>query len=1193
MSFSSRPIPTNKNNPCPVCEKVDGACRILANGTVFCHTLAGAKKFEKVDGYACVAPAKNGHTATFKPDTSAEWSQEKRLEWENRKASRLQAAEEENKVRQDRALSADKRHRQYTKILDELSRDTELNARLLKQGLTQEEIDLSDFKSVKKNQPLKEKYDPRLPGVSKDGMSLVIAGDGYLHPVRDVEGRIVALQIRLYDALSGGRFRWVSTPATATLRLQPEDELPLSVFHPPGGKPCGIAIVEGTGFKPFFVSQRFNYVVIGASGGQWTGSPKLLKRYIEAIREMYGKDLPIKVIPDAGWALNSHVVRQLSDVFDWLKENFSNSVISVLDWNQIHKSQHDIDELEDLSRIRELSLESFLKKYKEALVKNRGFGSNQYQKWAEKRVKLTADIVQDEEWLNIPQGIEKECEILLIRKSLGGGKTQALIKYLIPQDITCLLVGYRNSLLDNTIARANSMGLRDSHVRDQREEVARHIWVNFAGDSSIKLWGGCADSFYKFDDVTSHNPKYYFVHDEICSVLPHFKSGGTLKGRQQEAIKWDVNAIRNAKFVIMMDAYLSDSEVDFIRRLFPEKRIKVLDSIDTINPPKSKTFNFLETKTDSSDFSVQSKFLHAQLAEIAKGKGKVLWISDSQRSCEVADEILTKQGHKHYRLDSKTSTDELSKLLQSNPKDVIVTHQFDSLSLSPSAESGLSIDLFGYFDAVCFHVVGTLGVNSLTQLSGRLRDTNVPIYVACPENVNTTTNPCPYPLNRLSDIFKKRLEMLASSALDADPELAVSEMMAQFCSEAIESAKDPWFVDSIKDEKQLLYEHQNLKLTFKTALAQAGHQIIDVVEEVDKKQQDEVKENKEVVKRREAEKIFNSTDIDYERALELDKQEVNYDVKCQIRKARLKHELPGIEDTPSWNADLVYAVLIEKREFLRKRWRLKQFQNEELYTAVFKNEKKYNMEFGFEARRVWMDTSAKLKTLKLLGIDKIIDTGTFSPQDAWVQEIVDKYHNEPDWFKLIGFSRSKQFKTMVDRFLDYFGLESKLSKKREHSRSYTVTHPELFDEILSDIDDCLDRRAKALIEETKDISLKAIADKAERAEKDRQAELDKRALEAQLTHSDSDLLATFPFFFNNQQEKFPGISNQEPPIEEQWNQPEEIKAIASLLADCESLEMLAELRECHIPPAVFKAAAKGLEAAKRRQIKDWVLTLNG
>jgi len=146
----------------------------------------------------------------------------------------------------------------------------------------------------------------------------------------------------------------------------------------------------------------------------------------------------------------------------------------------------------------------------------------------------------------------------------------------------------------------------------------------------------------------------------------------------------------------------------------------------------------------------------------------------------------------------------------------------------------------------------------------------------------------------------------------------------------------------------------------------------------------------------------------------------------------------------------------------------------------------------------------------------------------------------------------------------------------------------------------------------------AIADKAERAEKERQAELDKRALEAQLTQNDSDLVTTFPFSFNNQQETLsptqndsaltgsdsisylnnqqetlPVISNQEPSIEEQWNQPEEIKAVASLLADCESIEMLAELRECAIPTVVFKTAARSLKAGKRQQIKDWVLTLNG
>ena len=62
---------------------------------------------------------------------------------------------------------------------------------------------------------------------------------------------------------------------------------------------------------------------------------------------------------------------------------------------------------------------------------------------------------------------------------------------------------------------------------------------------------------------------------------------------------------------------------------------------------------------------------------------------------------------------------------------------------------------------------------------------------------------------------------------------------------------------------------------------------------------------------------------------------------------------------------------------------------------------------------------------------------------------------------------------------------------------------------------------------------------------------------------------------------------------EEWNKPEHLEKIASYLADCESRDMLRELRECHyVPPFVFKQACRQLEAGKREQIKQWVLELN-
>jgi len=1199
---------SSSKNPCPVCEDIAGSCRILEDDSVFCHAFVDAKLGEKVNGFICVKSC-NGHTATFKPDNSAEWTEQRRREWEAQKAERREQAKQEERERQQRALPAEKRHELYSDILDQLTLDPATIADLQRRGFTQDEIEKSGFKSVKKWQPLNKQYDTRLPGISKDGKFLVTVHDGYLCPIRDFEGRITGLQLRLHNPLDDNRYRWLSTPDTATLKLQSEDENPIAVFHPPSGKPEGIAIVEGTGPKPFFVSQRLNLVTIGAAGGQHLSSQKLLEKYIKAAFQRYG-ELPIRVIPDAGWALNAQVRQKLTDTLDWLKSKFSQSVVSVLDWNQIHKSQGDIDELDDLSIVRTLSAESFLKKYKEVFGQP-GFAANRYQQWAESRAKLTADIVQNERWFSIPEGIQNECDILLARGGFGNGKTQGTIEFLKLLDIVSFLIGYRNTLLNNTISRAKKMELNALHIKDVVEKVEGD-YVNFAADDSVKLWGGCADSFFKFNSIISRNPEYYVIHDEICSVLGHLKGGGTLKGRQQQAIEWVMETIRNSKFCIMMDANLSDKEVDFIRQLFPDKRIKVLDSV---YPTEPRTFSFVETESEK-DYTTGSKFLSSQLVEIAKAANKVLWISDSQRSCETADEILTKHGHKHYRLDGKTSHDDLAKQFQETPKQFILTENLDSLSLSPSGESGLSIDLFDYFDAVCFDIKGTVGVNALTQMSARLRDTKVPIYVACPEFVNMTSDPCPYAVKNVTEVLNQRIEQLLIQAMYVDKELVDSQYVADmFTDMAQKFASDPWFIESLKDAKQLKYEHQNLKLTLKTALAQAGNRVIDYVDKADSLQYDEVKETKELVKRREAEKIFNAPDIDWDKAQELAKQDVSFDDKCKIRKSRLKHQLPGIEDTPSWNADFIYTVLLDQSKFLDQRWRLKQLQDEELFKAVFRFEKKYNFEFGFTANDAWKSASTKIEVLKLLGIEKFIEAGSFSSQDAWVQEIVTKYYNTPEWFNLIGIPKAKQsfnddgsfknlkhVKPMVDRFLDYFGFDTKQQSKSGASRFYVLTTPEEIQDFLPDIDECLSRRARGIIEEMREVSLKEIADKAEEAQRQQlesevqQASLNKRMLEAQLTHtpSNQEIGTSSDPIYINQTRTCPNteVSNISTTEIAEWEKPESISDVAIMLENCEDGETLALIRQCQIPSDVLKLAARQLPPEMREQIREWVMSQN-
>ncbi|WP_026730801.1 hypothetical protein [Fischerella sp. PCC 9605] len=1108
------PKPFTKGNACPVCDSVSASCRYNAadEDFILCHTYVDARKGEVIGGFICVKES-NGHTASFKPYTGNLSEQAKR-EWETRRLQEKQLRDNKRKAsenkRRERALSVSDRHNLYSEILRGLKVDPATRADLRGRGFTDSEIALSGFKSVREWQKLNKEYDAQLPGISKDGRSLAVGGGGYLCPVRDFTGRIVAAQLRLHNPIDGNRYKWLSTPSTATLKVQPEDELPLAVFHPPSGAPSGIAIVEGVGAKPFWVSQRLNYLVIGAAGGQWLSSPKLLEKYIKQAIAVYG-ELPINVIPDAGWTLNKAVAQNLIRLFSWLEEHFESSQIKVLEWNQIHKSQGDIDELKDLSIVRCLKLESFLKKYRAVFDTEKGSVNKQFQDWAKRRVKLSADIIQHEKWLSIPSGIEKECDILVVRKALGGGKTQALIEFLKRLDKVSLAVSYRNSLMGNTVYRANSAGLSAIHIKDTLD-IIQGQRIDFRLDDSTKLYCGCADSFQKFDKVIEHHPEYILIHDEVCSIFNHLKGGGTLKDRQQQAIEWDVNAIKNSAFAIMMDAFVTDREVEFLRALFPEKKIKVLDSTYSTKPRK---FIFLETQSSTKEYTMGAKYLPSQLVEKAKAAKRVLWISDSQRSCELADEMLSKIGHKHYRLDGKTSHEELAKQFQSNPKDFIVTEQLDSNSISPSGESGLSIDLYDYFDVVCFDVRGSVGINTLLQMSGRLRDTDVPIYVACPEFVNFTKDPCPYPIKQVEEVLLTRINWLLEQAKEADEQLVNSDFVNNMFDEMKEKfCCDPWFLAGLEDAKQLKYEHQNLKMCLKTALAQAGNIVIDHVEKADEGQHSQVKETKEIIKEKEAKKIFDSPDIEWEKAQELMKKDVNYDQKCQIAKARLKHLLPGIEDTPSWSPQLVKALLIDDPQFINKRWRLMQLQDQELARAVFKNSHSYNFEHGFTPDDVWKTSTTKIDVLKALGVGQIIEASEFSSRDEAVLSIVSNYYEQPEYFNLTGIPKAKitqgratHVKTMIDRFLDYFGLEARKTRRsgarNNRGRYYSAQSPEKLDDLISDIDKCLTRRATKAIADACSVCLSEAKARQQQWEKENRSSLNKQMVEVPLTHTPS------------------------------------------------------------------------------------------
>ncbi len=546
---------------------------------------------------------------------------------------------------------------------------------------------------------------------------------------------------------------------------------------------------------------------------------------------------------------------------------------------------------------------------------------------------------------------------------------------------------------------------------------------------------------------------------------------------------------------------------------------------------------------------------------------------------------------------------------------LIVTEQLDSASLSPSGESGLSIALFGYFDAVLFDIRGTVGVNTLTQMSARLRDTKVPIFVACPEFVNFTENICPHGIHKLNQVLLDKILWSIAQGTKIEPGLSETEFAKLALYEFAENAlNDPWFIQSLQDSKQLVYEHQNLKLTLKTALLQQGNIINDLIVKINSQTEEELKETKQAILTRQAIKIFESIDIDFETAQILNQSDQDYDVQCQVQKAFLKHRLPGIEHTTSWSAEFIYQVLLKNPHFLESRWRLHQLQDEELAKAEFINNNKHSFEEGFNPMEVWHNKSTKLEALREFGIKELIDGQIFTASGA--QKFIDRYYSEQSWFNLIEISRAKQtrndngklantkyVKVMADRFLGFFGLEAK-SKKGKYENSYAIAVPEEFQGFIQDIDNCYKVRAENAIAKAEKISLAELAQAEEEQRKvDIERDTEESAqLEQPITYkcevsnnADTIYGGELPVNYIKEERQVTPLeldcsnNDNQSTVHAQragntWFTPENQNWLAEGLSDCESPQDVDSIRS-FAPVIALKAAARLLDENVRVRIR--------
>jgi len=561
----SKLTPSSRSNPC-FCGDIKGRCR--TNGDIWmCMPLADTRKSEVVGGYKCISHSKNRLWAVFKPDDSYEWTEERKREWETLRIQRQRKAEDDEQQQRIRALSASDRHKWNSLILASLPVDADLIKDLEGRGFSQEEIAACEFKSVEKWQKLDFEVARQLPGIGKDGKSLVVGGDGYLCPVYDFDRHILAFQVRLHQPQDNNRYRWLSTPESATLKLYPEGENPLAVFRPVG-RAEGISLVEGTGAKPFLTSRRLNQLVIGASGGQFPSSRKLLEQYLErAYQEVRGERI-VTIYPDAGDVGNKDVMQRWDNTYTILKE--LGWKVRFGWWGQLTKLHDDIDELTDYSKIQYILSGDFFAIAKQQINDAEKCKQQEEERQQQKedlkrliaeRNKLTHITELPYKVVNVPhmgevlEDLIEPGTINIIISDTGTGKSESIIP--LAKEAEAIYSWHNRISLGKMLSIVLGINYKD--------DISRH---------NKKKATFCAPSAYQFDPKHLSN-KGILLIDE-CDQVFDFLFGSLcnkdgIRPLLLSTLEGHFKAVIAGKGIALcMSADITQKEIDYIKAVAPE-----------------------------------------------------------------------------------------------------------------------------------------------------------------------------------------------------------------------------------------------------------------------------------------------------------------------------------------------------------------------------------------------------------------------------------------------------------------------------------------------------------------------------------------------------------------------------------------------------------------------------------------------
>lgn len=858
----SKYTPTKRSNPCEICGNTSGKCRTseidFGGKSAALHLCMAYPDDANAPDFKYLGQTKDGLWGKYVSllDCARQPSnEEERERWRRERSLKIQQRLSDEKRRHAQSLSEVERDKEIRLILGQLSLSNAHRAHLKQdRGLSDEEIATRCYRSIEKFQKLNVEVSHRLAGVSITGLTLTHFDSGIICPIPNPEGLFVGWQLRRDNSDDTGKSRWASSksdkrPNGATSHLQ-NGELPLGFYRPTGSltNRNAIGLTEGVGFKPSHTAEVFGQIVIGASGGNFGGSPQTFKHYLDSASKELGGIKLTTLYADAAAVSNHAVLNQYRRTYE-LVQGWGYT-LQVAWWGQIDKTAPDSDELQpnEVQAIRHISWDEFVgvasqlqidkkqqkqcqkhfKRY-ENWVKSNGISPGTEPNFEPPPQQYEAEEKQQEQEQLIAIAQEKERErqrkqdyeliVAIAQKKLNNLTYPVNISFhtkYLPDDLIDQIPhsgiinlkarkgGGKSTLIKRLIARWKRQKRPVISITPRialgREQAFKWniTWIDecgVVGQSSLtnsmlveeSALGLCWDSFWKVADRDWTN--VVIVIDEAELGLSHLATSSTCEDRRAYILnkfeKSILAVLNSGGLVVLSDADLTDIPCNYIKAIAPASPVFTICNTHKGDP---WDVEFYFSRRGDVVSRIESNLLLGIRTAVA---------TDSQAEAEALERKLIEYhpNAKIVRIDSTVTETSFGQEFVKDPNNSILDTKPDILIYTPSMGVGVSIEVEWFSEAIGLFF-GALEPSQCRQMLARIRSP-IPRIIYCVD----ARHDLPGCKSFLPEVIKRQM-----LHFHKETSLNVLDLVQSLTKEIASSPNDVDMVQAMKDALDRLWD---------------------------------------------------------------------------------------------------------------------------------------------------------------------------------------------------------------------------------------------------------------------------------------------------------------------------------------------------------------------------------------------------